>query len=135
MNWQNLAYALDQVAHNLGAVTVVSGPLYFLIAGESKRQRGVLWMTLTGWVVQIVSGSFLGLISLYFYGQLPDIHGVAIGALVIKIVCAITAFVFIVASLRAHDLYTGRRAAITWQVLAALAILAISAAAFLRWFS
>ncbi len=135
MNWQNLAYALTQVAHNFGAVTVVAGPLYFLIAGERKRERGVLWMVLTGWVAQIVSGAFLGLISLYFYGQLPDIHGVAIGALGIKIVCAITAFVLIVVWLRAHNLYTGRRAAITWQALAALAIIAISAAAFLRWFS
>lgn len=123
------------MAHNLGAVTVVAGPLYFLIAGELKRERGVLWMVLAGWAVQIISGGFLGLISLYFYGQLPDIHGIAIGALVIKIACAITAFVLIIVSLSAHDLYTGRRAPITWRALAALALISISAAAFLRWFS
>lgn len=135
MNWQNLVYALIQIAHNFGAVVVVAGPLYFLTAGQPTSERRMLWFALLGWTVQIVSGALFGLISLYFYGQFPDIHGTAVAALIIKIVSAITALVLIVASLYAHNVHTGQRTVIQWQVLAALAFIAISAAAFLRWYS
>lgn len=135
MNWQNLVYALTQVIHNFGAVVVVAGPLYPLITGSPKHERRVLWLTLMGWVAQIASGTLFGLVSLHFYSQLPDIHGIAIVALTVKIVCAMTAFVLTIASLRACDRYTDRRAVITWQVLAALAIVTLTAAAFLRWYS
>lgn len=135
MDLQNLAYALTQVAHNFGAVTVVAGPLYVLTVGQSKRARGALWLTLSGWGVQIASGALFGIVSFYSYGQLPDIHGIAIAALLIKMACAITAVALIAVSLRARDLYGDRRAAITWRVLAGLGITALTAAAFLRWFS
>lgn len=135
MNWQNLVYALTQIAHNFGAVAVVAGPLYPLISRQTKHKRRMLWLTLVGWVAQIASGTLFGLVSLYFYSQLPDIHGIAILALIVKIVCAITAFVLIVLSLHARDLYADRRVLITWQVLAMLAIVALTAAAFLRWYS
>lgn len=135
MNWQNLVYALTQVAHNFGAVVVVAVPLYRLITVQPARERGVLWLTLSGWAVQIASGTLFGLVSLYFYRQLPDIHGIAIVALTVKIVCAITAFVLIAVSLRARDLHTSRHATMVWQTLAMLAIVALTAAAFLRWYS
>lgn len=114
---------------------MVAGPLYCLITGRPKHERGMLWLTFSGWVAQIVSGTLFGLVSLYFYSQLPDIHGIAIVALIVKIVCAITALVLTALSLRARDLYADRRATITWQILAALAIVALTAAAFLRWYS
>lgn len=135
LTWQNLVYALTQVAHNFGAVVVVAVPIHRLITGRPARERGVLWLTMSGWAVQIASGTLFGLVSLYFYHQLPDIHGVAIVALTIKIVCAITAFVLIAVSLRARDPYTGLRATMTWQTLTVLAIIALTAAAFLRWYS
>ncbi|MEO6960085.1 MAG: hypothetical protein ABI228_06110 [Burkholderiaceae bacterium] len=135
MDLQNLAYALTQVAHNFGAVTVVAGPLYVLIVSQSRRERGALWLTLSGWAVQIASGALFGIVSFYSYGQLPDIHGIAVAALLIKMACAITAVVLIAVSLRARDRYSDRRAAVTWRALAALGITAITAAAFLRWFS
>ncbi|WP_322995019.1 hypothetical protein [Castellaniella sp.] len=135
MNWQNLVYALTQVAHNFGAVAVVAGPLYFLINRQTKHERRILWLTLVGWVAQIASGTLFGLVSLYFYSQLPDIHGIAIVALAIKIACAIMALVLIALLLHAHGSYADRRALITWQVLTMLAIVALTAAAFLRWYS
>lgn len=135
MGWQNLFYAFTQIAHNLGAVTVVATPLYFLTVRQPRHERGALWLALFGWSVQIVSGILFGLVSYYYYGQMPDIHGIAIVALVVKIGCAIAAVAGIVTALRVKDPQAGRLLGARWPVLAVLALIAISAAAFLRWYS
>jgi len=132
---QNLAYALTQVAHNFGAVTVVAVPAYAVMGRGDALRRGSLIMILAGWGVQIVSGVLFGLVSLFYYGQLPDIHGTAIGALIIKVVCAILAMVVVILSLRGQ-VFSGRLASrMKWWLLVALGCVALTAAAFLRWFS
>src|SRR5699024_243415 len=88
MDYQNLAYALTQVAHNFGAVIVVAAPLYLLSTRLEKDTRFLLWLVLAGWLVQIGSGVLFGLVSVYYYGQLPDIRGLAIAALLTKMTCA-----------------------------------------------
>ncbi|MEO6973777.1 MAG: hypothetical protein ABI135_10220 [Rhodoferax sp.] len=135
MDLQNLAYALTQVAHNFGAVTVVAAPLYVVGAGRPVRERRVLWLVLSGWAVQFASGALFGLVSLHFYGQLPDIHGIAVAAVSVKVLCAITAALLVVVSLRLRAARGDRRAALIWLALAALGMIALTAAAFLRWFS
>lgn len=128
MDLQNLAYALIQVAHNFGAATVVAVPLYALVATRTAGARGLRWLALAGWGVQLASGALFGLVSLHFYGQLPDIHGIAIGALALKLLCAALAVLLL-----AWAPYRCIGAA--WRVLAVLGMVALSAAAFLRWFS
>lgn len=135
MDLQNLAYALTQVAHNFGAVTVVAAPLYVVGAGRPVRERRMLWLVLSGWLVQFASGALFGLVSLHFYGQFPDIHGIAVAALSVKLVCASVALVLVLVSLRLRTPRGARQAPLTWRVLAALGMTALTAAAFLRWFS
>ncbi len=131
---QNLTYALTQVAHNFGAVAVVGGPLYFLFT-VPKRPPVVLWLVLSGWAVQFVSGVLFGIVSLYYYGALPDIHGTAVVALIIKLLSAITAIGIIVASYRVGTHWSPQKTVWMWRGLAALGVIALTAAAFLRWFS
>lgn len=132
MDGQNLAYALTQVGHNFGAVIVVAAPLYALATAKSAGTRGVLWLALAGWALQLASGGLFGLVSYHFYGQLPDIHGIAIAALVLKLLCALTAVALIAFGLLRA---TSRPSASLWRALAALGVTALTAAAFLRWFS
>lgn len=135
MDLQNLIYALTQVAHNFGAVTVVAVPLYAVSAGRPGRERRVLWLVLSGWTVQLASGALFGLVSFHFYGQLPDIHGIAVAALAVKVLCATAAVVLIVVSLRPRAVRGDHRSTPIWLALAALGMTALTAAAFLRWFS
>ena len=134
MNFQNLAYALTQVAHNFGAVVVVAAPLYVVLARPALR-RGMLALVLGGWGLQVLSGVVFGLVSLYYYGRLPDLHGAAIAALSIKMLSAGTALVLIVAAWRFSSRWTQRGVASMWSGLAVLGLTAITAAAFLRWYS
>ena len=73
-----------------------------------------------------------GAVSGQFYGQFPDIHGIAIGALVLKVLCALVALVLIALSLYARPLHDGRRSTVTWRLLATLRAPALPGAAFLR---
>lgn len=134
MDFQNLTYASTQVAHNFGAVIVVAAPLHLLFA-RLGNQRRLLWLVLAGWIVQIASGVLFGAVSFYYYGQLPDIHGLAITALILKLLCAGAAVALIIAAFRSGATWSTLRITWMWRGLAALGIIAITAAAFLRWFS
>ena len=90
---------------------------------------------LSGWALQLASGAVFGAVSWHFYGQFPDIHGIAIAALVLKVLCALVALVLIALSLYARPLHDGRRSTVTWRLLATLGGTALTGAAFLRWFS
>lgn len=130
---QNLAYATTQIVHNFGAVTVVGGAFCALAWDKADVQRRLAWGVLAGWMVQAASGATFGAISFAFYGKFPDIHGIAIIALVVKIVCAATGF-----SLAAWQLFghlSKRYSRFVWIALCALGVLALSSAAVLRWFS
>lgn len=135
LDLQNLAYTLTQVGHNFGAVTVVAVPMYAVIRGLETEARALLVTTLVGWGLQITSGVLFGLISLFYYGQFPDIHGIAVNALIVKVVCAVLASVVVIVSLRWHT-FSGKRTRIMkWWTLTVLGCVALTAAAFLRWYS
>lgn len=125
---QNLAYALTQLVHNFGAVVVLATPLYALAVQPGTAARALAWLVLAGWGAQLASGALFGLVSLHYYGQLPDIHGIAVAALALKVGCALLAVLLLALALL-------RRRAARWRVLAALGATALAAAAFLRWFS
>lgn len=137
MDVQNLAYALTQVVHNFGAVATVGGAMaarWPVRAGARDRRR-FAWLVLVGWAAQAVSGFAFGTISYASYGQLPDIHGIAVAALGLKMACAATGLVLTATYLRREDRWTERGRDAAWLLLIALAATALTAAAFLRWFS
>jgi hypothetical protein len=132
---QNLAYAAIQVVHNFGAAAVVGGSL------AATRFRGVdtrkkfAWLTLAGWGTQAISGAAFGAISYYFYHQFPDISGIAVIALIVKMVCVATGFLLMAIYLFRSKSWTVAGMNGVWIASSALAVTAFSAAAFLRWFS
>jgi hypothetical protein len=133
---ENLAYALTQVIHNFGAAVVVGGALFILWpAPRLEYSRIFAWLILLAWGAQIASGALFGAVSLYYYGDTPDLSAIAMIALAVKVLAAAIAFL-----LTALYLVRGRnwgRAAVkrVFQTLLALGVAALTAAAFLRWFS
>jgi len=137
MALENVAYALMQVLHNFGAVTVVGGAVFALWApGQPPVREAQLARLLSlGWAVQIASGAGFGGVSYYYYGHLPDIHGVAVAALTTKIACAAAGLsLALLFQLRGARWNEAQRK-LSWRALAVLAATALFAAAFLRWFS
>ena len=138
MDPQDLAYALNQVVHNFGAVTVTAGAAggrWLPLAVSMQGRRGYAWLTLGGWAAQGVSGGAFAAISYASYGQLPDIHGIAIAALSVKIACAVFGFTLSALYLARASGWTEGQRQRTWSALLAFAAVALCAAAFLRWFS
>jgi hypothetical protein len=138
MDVQDLGYALTQVVHNLGAVSVTGGAAaaYFLpFADPDAARRRLVWIVLCGWVAQIASGVAFGTISYLGYGRLPDIHGIAIAALVLKVFCAAGGSALAAVYLMLWTTWPGPRRRAACCALFAFAVTALCAAAFLRWFS
>ena len=136
MDVQNLGYALTQVVHNFGASAVVGGAIASLwLAPRPELDRSLAWLVCLGWAAQVASGAAFGAISFYYYGKFPDIGGLAIAALAIKVACAASGFsLAALYLLRAASWTTAARRRI-WHMLAGLSATALTAAAFLRWFS
>lgn len=130
---QNLAYAATQIFHNFGAVAVVGGAACAIAWRNTEVQRKLAWVVLAGWITQAASGATFGAISFAYYGKFPDIHGIAIDALIVKVVCAIMGSTLAARLLFAHPSERSRRYA--WIALCGLGALALSSAAVLRWFS
>jgi hypothetical protein len=136
---QNLIYALIQVIHNFGAATVIGMGTYGLIRqwrrNETASPRTPLLILAVAWAVQGASGAMFGAASLYFNGELPDIHGIAVEALIIKMACVVLGFILAVIILRRNTRMELPIPRITWPASLILGATALSAAAFLRWFS
>jgi hypothetical protein len=134
---QNLAYALTQVIHNFGAVAVVGGAAtaLWLTPRQPVLERSLAWLVALAWVAQIISGVSLGAISFYYYGRFPDISGIATAALAIKITSAVIGFFLAVFYLLRAARWPDATCRRIWQVLTGLGVIALTAAAFLRWFS
>ncbi|MFZ2852563.1 MAG: hypothetical protein WAZ34_00440 [Rhodocyclaceae bacterium] len=137
MDLQNLAYALLQIVHNFGAVAVTGGSLAALAAlrAGSAPPRWLGGIVLMGWAVQIASGAGFGAVSYAYYGAFPDIHGIAIAALGVKLVCAASGVIVAAAYVGYASRWSAASRRRAWIGLAAFAATALSAAAFLRWFS
>jgi NADH:ubiquinone oxidoreductase subunit 6 (subunit J) len=132
---QNLSYSLIQVVHNFGAVATVGGSVIATRLQDNVSRRRLAHLVLGGWVTQVVSGATFGMVTYHFYHQLPDISGIAVDALDIKMVCATLGIVLLTTYLWQSHRWTERGKGKAWISSSVLAITAISAAAFLRWFS
>jgi len=133
---QSLSYALLQVAHNAGAVAVAGGATVARWQAGSAAQRLMLakWVA-AGWLTQIASGAGFGAVSFHYYGQFPDIHGIAVIALVIKAACAVSGLALSLQYLRNQRARAAARVDLIWNFLVGAGWTALAAAAFLRWFS
>ena len=133
----NLSYAIVQVVHNFGAVAIVGGAAFVLYMAPQPAplQRKFAWLVGFGWGTQALSGMAFGAISYHYYGKFPDIHSIAIAALVVKMLCAVLGLSTVALYLRYADGWAGRQRHGVWRILFALGATALSAAAFLRWFS
>lgn len=135
MDLQNLAYTAIQVIHNFGAVAVVGSAVCALGTGLAGMRKPLAWIMLAGWAAQAASGGAFGGISWLYYGRLPDIHGIAVAALLIKMACVVVGFMLAAAYLYRGVGWSDQAQQATWRLLATLAATALTAAAFLRWFS
>lgn len=136
MGGENLAYALTQVVHNFGAAAVFGGAVFALWpAFRLENGRSFAWLILVAWGAQIASGGLFGLTSLYYYGETPDLSSIAMAALTVKVAAAAAGFLLAAVYLIRGQEWDRVRVKRTFLGLAALGAIALTAAAFLRWFS
>jgi len=128
---------LTQLLHNFGAVAAVGGAAFALWARPlpSLREARLVRLVALAWALQIASGAAFGAVSYTYHNQLPEIHGVAVAALSIKIACAAAGLAVALVFTMGVGRWGEARRTISWSVLAALGAMALAAAAFLRWFS
>jgi hypothetical protein len=132
---QNLSYAIVQVAHNFGAAAVVGGSLAATLLKKTVTRKKLGWLVLAGWGTQAASGAAFGAVSYYFYHRFPDIAGIAVDALAVKMVCVSIGIVLLTAYLFRGSRWQENKQDAVWFVSSALAVVALSSAAVLRWFS
>ncbi len=132
---QNLTYAVVQVVHNFGAVATVGGSLAAIRYHDVSTRKKLAWITLGGWGTQAASGAAFAGVSYYFYQRFPDISGVAVDALVIKMAGATLGILLLGSYLLRSDHWLDTTLNAVWITSTVLSITALSAAAFLRWFS
>ena len=132
---QNLSYSVIQVVHNFGAVATVGGSLVATRLRDTVTRRRLALLVLIGWVTQAVSGATFGMVTYYYYQHFPDIAGIAVDALGIKMGCATLGILLLSIYLWQSVHWTVQGKDNAWMSSSVLAITAISAAAFLRWFS
>jgi len=137
MSLQDLGYALVQVAHNFGAVAIVGGAAFmlFMAPQPGSMQRKFAWLVGLGWGTQALSGMAFGAISYHYYGSFPDIHGIAIAALAVKMLCVASGLFLVALYLRYAGNWPDQRRHNAWLILFTLGAIALTSAAFLRWFS
>lgn len=136
MGAENLAYALIQVVHNFGAAAVLGGSVFALWpAPRLEHGRTFAWLILIAWGAQIASGGMFGVTSLHYYGETPDLSSVAKTALVVKVVAAFAGLLLATLFLLRGRGWSPAGMKRAFRSLAALGAVALTAAAFLRWFS
>jgi hypothetical protein len=134
---QNFIYALIQVIHNFGALTAVgsAASALWLAHGNTAVQHRLALLAAIAWAVQAATGMLFGITTYIFEGSLPDIHGIAVDALLIKIFCALVGFIAAVMYVKLNGGWATNKRLFTWRLLFALGVVALGSAAFLRWFS
>lgn len=131
MATDSLVYSLIQIIHNLNAVVVVGAPLFGVWFGlQQITARQMMALVAFAWALQGISGAAFGLASLSLYGALPDLHPIGRGALVTKVACVIVGFGL---SLWFWLRPSSVSLRTPWMLLGLIGVLAISAAAVLRW--
>lgn len=134
---ENLAYALVQLVHNFGAAMVAGGAIaaWWPSMQPAHAQRRLAWLVALAWVAQFASGALFGVVSFAWYGRFPDIAPLARAALAVKVLCALCGVVLVAALLLRGQRWAETARLRAWRALAGFGVVALAAAAFLRWFS
>jgi hypothetical protein len=132
---QNLSYSVIQVVHNFGAVATVGGSIVATRLRDNVTRRRLALLVLIGWLTQAISGATFGMVTYYYYQRFPDISGIAVDALGIKMACAALGILLLSFYLWQSARWEIQAKNQAWILSSVLAVTAISAAAFLRWFS
>lgn len=142
-------YACVQLVHNVGAATVVGSPAvaWWLVSSNQRAgnvgdwpvatesiQRRLTWLTILAWSTQIASGAGFGATTYYLKHELPDLTGVGLDALGIKVICALICLVLALLYLRTASRWSAHMQLRVWQTLFVLGLAALMSAAFLRWY-
>ena len=130
----DLPYALVQVVHNLGAAGVVAPAVGALwLARDAAPHRRLAWLSTGSWALQGATGAGFAAVSWLGKGALPEVEGVALWALAIKVACTVLGLAAGVTLLRRRAAGSTTR---TWLWGASLAagLGALCGAAFLRWY-
>ncbi|HMK91080.1 MAG TPA: hypothetical protein VK446_15780 [Methylocystis sp.] len=134
MQLDNALYAAAQVIHNFGAVAATALPIAVVrLRPATALLPRIAWIALVAWLFQIASGAGFGAVSYFVVGELPEIHNLALAALLVKIACALIALLLVVAILAGPAARAESRG--IWTGLAACGSIALFSAAILRWFS
>ena len=128
---QNLLYALIQSLHNIGAAAI-AGMSAAALELPDLRSKLAKWVA-AAWALQGISGLFFGITTYAFEKHLPDIHGIAVIALGIKMICVVSGLTLALYYMKANLAEKGQT--IVWRMLFALGLIALLSAAFLRWYS
>ena len=126
---QNLLYALIQSLHNINAAAIAG------IAAAALWQPGLRsalarWAA-GAWALQGLSGLFFGITTYAYERHLPDIHGIAVLALGIKVLCVLSGLALAFYHMKAN--LNERGQVLVWRILLAWGLIALTSAAFLRW--
>lgn len=124
---QNLFYALIQVVHNFGATAIVAVGAYGFWCVRDRAARGMALLLAALWALQALTGALFGSVTYLYDHHLPDIHGIAVNALLIKMACAALGFALAVYAAKTNRPF--------WGSSFLLGATALGSAAFLRWFS
>ena len=84
--------------------------------------------------MQVLSGASFGLTSFLSRGELPEVTGVALVALYVKVGCAVAGFVLATFFLFAAPERREQTQRWMWPCLLCIGATALCGAAFLRWF-
>jgi hypothetical protein len=132
---ENLIYTLVQIAHNFGAVAVVGSPAVgWWLESKNIMANRLALLALLGWFVQGATGIGFAIISQSLKGALPEVTGIALAALLIKVSSTAIGFTLTVVLWRKGSRWSVRGRRLAWQIMLAFSTAALMAAAFLRWY-
>ena len=133
---ENLIYTRVQIMHNFGAVALIGSSAAALsLSRQNQIVRSKLaWLMLLGWLAQGASGVGFALTSYTMKGALPEVTGIALGALVLKVGCTFIGTVLKEFYLATRLRWSAAREHKMWQLMLLMTVSAITTAAFLRWY-
>src|SRR3989442_9618511 len=132
----SLVYTVVQILHNFGAVAVVGSPAvaWWFARDNPAAQCRLAWLLVIGWAAQGASGAGFGMTSYFLKGQLPEISGVALIALVAKIACVTCGFAVGILYLNMASRWSVGTRLKVWQGMLALAGKTLRTGRLFRWF-
>lgn len=132
---ENILYTCVQILHNFGAVVVVGSPAagWWLERKNLMASRLALF-ALLGWFIQGATGIGFALTSYSLKGAVPEVTGVALAALLVKIFGTVIGFTLAVLVRRKGSQWRLRSRILAWQTMLTASVAALVAAAFLRWY-